>query len=99
MYCYLDFHTGPDDRIVRYIYQVQFRRASGWLVANRIARQLENTEPVFFPEPISVKLRSSRQIVGESESYKLPGSAFGEPGWWFDLLASPEFPTLELVAP
>jgi hypothetical protein len=99
MYCYLDFHTGPDDRVVRFMYQVQFRRANGWIVANEIARQLENEEPLFFPEPKSVKLRSGRLAAGEAESYRMPGGAFGNPGWWFDLSASPEFPTLELVAP
>ena len=100
MYCYLDFHTGPEDRIVRYIYQVQFQRARGWFAASEIARQLENEEPIYFNEPKTVNLRSSRRIAGErTGGFKLAGSVFGEPGWMFDLLASPEFPTLELVAP
>ena len=89
MYAYLDFHTDPDDRRVRVVYQMG-REVWGWVNLYEVGNQREGASPVHTLTPQLVKGRYSGH--GDERTYRIPGGLFGNPGWWLDLEVSENIP-------
>lgn len=93
MYHYLDFHTGPDDRIVRMTFIVEFLGTRGWARLRIVQQQTEGFPRLVIQSPRLWRARLSHVDARGSPYFRLVGSEFGSPGWWLDLTPSPTLPT------